>query len=120
VKDYGVIPPEARAALVGAGYDRLHEVARADPHALAAQVPGAGEADARTWLDAAQLALLRGIGTENAERLWGVGVRRVGELATVDPGHLHAALRDAGAEGPRFRPAIVRVWVRAARRHVSS
>lgn len=67
--------------------------------------------------DAAGLAVLRGIGTENAAALRDAGVRSVTELAAADPDSLYAQLvRLRGRNPGRLRPAQVRVWVRAAQR----
>lgn len=116
VAEYDVLPPKARAAFVNAGYDRLDEIARASPETLAARLPAARPAMAAAWQAAARLALLRGIGTENAERLWRAGVRSVADLAATDPAEIYARLTDPPTTGPPIREAQVRVWVRAARR----
>jgi predicted flap endonuclease-1-like 5' DNA nuclease len=65
------------------------------------------------------LVLLRGIGTENAERLAAVGVNDVEELARTDAGGLESWLR---AADPRYepRPARIRVWIRGAQREIAA
>jgi Domain of unknown function (DUF4332) len=70
------------------------------------------------WIEAARLATLRGIGTENARRLVTIGVADVATLARQDPDSLVTHLRVAapGAlPARRPTPAEARVWVRAAR-----
>jgi hypothetical protein len=109
---YDVLPPHARHALAGSA---LSELARADPSELAARVPGADAPTAKGWVAAAELATLRGIGTENAEALWSAGVRSVPDLARVEPGELYRRLR-SDSDSPRLREPQIRVWVRAARR----
>lgn len=119
VGEYDVLPAQVRASLEEAGYDRLSEMVRSAPGELASRVPGAEEAEAERWQEAARLALLRGIGTENAERMWRLGVRSEGDLAAADPEELYRRLSRAGRpskEKPGLRPAQVRAWVRAARR----
>jgi predicted flap endonuclease-1-like 5' DNA nuclease len=119
VAAYDLLPADARRGLVAAGFDRLQELWRTPAETLAARVPGAAAQDAAAWRAAARLALLRGIGTETAERLAEVGIRRVEELAAADPAELYERVRAAGGPDARLRPAVVREWVRAARRAVA-
>jgi hypothetical protein len=117
------LPGVPAEALQRAGHD-VFSLARARPRDVADQVAlfeGVEASDpepadtrrARTWVEAARLAALRGIGTENARRLMAVGVDSVHELARSDPNWLAGEIAATGEEVP---PARVRVWVRAARR----
>jgi len=74
--------------------------------------------DAMRWIEAARLSTLRGIGTDNARRLTGIGVRDVATLARQDPDSLSARLRTVMPGHPlprRPTPAEARVWIQAAR-----
>lgn len=95
--------------LRGAGYGDVFTLARADPQAVTEAI-GAQPAQVRRWIELARLATLRGIGTENAVRLWGAGVRSVRELAATDPGALARRLEKNGTPVP---PDRLRVWIRA-------
>jgi nucleotidyltransferase/DNA polymerase involved in DNA repair len=78
---------------------------------------GAGVEEAACWVQALRLVTLRGIGTANAGRLAGVGIRDIRTLAMQDPDSLAARLRtsrEVGATRARPTPAEVRVWVQAA------
>jgi hypothetical protein len=97
------------ASLERSGIDDPWELARADDLAGA---PGTDSGVARTWVDRARLATLRGIGAEGALRVEAAGIASVEELAGVEPDRLAARLAAAGAP---VEPARVRVWVRAAR-----
>ncbi len=115
VEDLWVASAEVRAQLARTPYGDLFILAEARPEELARET-GASIASAEGWVEAARLATLRGIGTENARLLWETGVGSVGELAAADPERLMARLREL-ASGPRTAtPAKVRVWIRAARR----
>jgi hypothetical protein len=72
------------------------------------------------WLRWAQLASLRGIGTENLSLLLRAGIEDVVQLGRADPHLLWRRLKEIGkTSGPwRVAPteAQVRIWVRAAKR----
>jgi hypothetical protein len=91
------------------------QVARLDPETLAAKT-GLALDSARVLYQSAQLATLRGIGTEHAARLRGIGISSVCRLAASDAEALWTELRRAYPRlGRRPTAAEVRVWVRAAR-----
>ena len=69
---------------------------------------------ARTWIEFARLATLRGIGTDNARALNRLGITSVEALATTDAATLARQLERL--EGRSVVEARVRVWIRAARR----
>lgn len=89
----------------------VFSLARARPEDVA-PASGISITDAERWVEAARLATLRGLGTENVARLHAAGVTTVAELAASDPEELAARLAAAGAPIP---PARLRVWVRTAR-----
>ena len=106
------LPEVPAARLRAAGHD-VFSLADAAPAELARRA-GATEERARSWVEVARLATLRGIGSRNAARLADVGVPSRAALAAADPAVLLASLRET--EGPRLNEARVRVWVRGARR----
>jgi hypothetical protein len=94
------------------GYD-VFRLGHATPSLVAADV-GADRRSAEQWVNAARLASLRGIGTENLRLLHQVDVRSVEQLATVEPDHLIARIEEATGED--WVDARIRVWVRGAKR----
>ncbi|HEY8484679.1 MAG TPA: DUF4332 domain-containing protein [Longimicrobiales bacterium] len=100
------------AALERAGYDAF-SLARASSPDIASVV-GVEPEEAQAWIEAARLAVLRGIGCENANRLKSLGIRSVTDLAAQEPHELADRLRTI--TGARVRDAQVRLWVRAAQR----
>jgi len=105
------LPGVPAATLTRDGYD-VFSLAMADPAAIAEryQVPGS---EAQAWVDAAQLAALRGIGSSNAALLRQAGVHNVRDLAAQDPDQLvHTLERITGED---LVDARVRVWIRGAR-----
>lgn len=110
-----VMDDEARASLAGTGFDDVFVLARARPAELA-RTAGVAAGTAETWINAARLATLRGIGTDNAELLWRAGIESVGDLANSDPSELSRRLRGMTDRPRAGTRAKVRVWVRAARR----
>jgi hypothetical protein len=102
-----------KLAADGVSAFQLAEVSASD----LARTAGGGVEEAARWGQALRLVTLRGIGTLNARRLAGVGVRDIATLAVQDPDSLAARLRAAPPKGTspfRPTPAEVRVWVRAA------
>ncbi|MGH7550723.1 MAG: DUF4332 domain-containing protein [Gemmatimonadota bacterium] len=89
----------------------IYRLARASPRPVA-DAGGATSETASRWIETARLAVLRGIGTENAERLRLAGVASVSDLAAADPAELSRRLE---REGDPVPPARVRVWVDAAK-----
>ncbi len=100
-------------------YDDVFALARVGP-AEVARVAGVDRAAAEQWVAAAQLGTLRGLGMDNARRLWESGVRSVAELASMDPEALSASLQDLMSRPRAASPSRVRVWVRAAREAAGS
>lgn len=119
--DLWLVEATARQRLERTPYDDVFQLAEATPAAVAAAA-GVNEESARQWVEAARLATLRGIGTENAHLLWRAGIRSVESLAAADAEELADHLDDltgrswAASPPP---PPRVRVWVRAARDAVS-
>jgi predicted flap endonuclease-1-like 5' DNA nuclease len=112
--DLWLVEASARRRLERTPYDGVFQLADATPGAVAAAV-GVSEDEARQWVEAARLAALRGIGTENAHLLWRAGVRSVERLAAVDAGELASRLEALATRPRAASPPRVRVWVRAAR-----
>lgn len=65
---------------------------------------------------AADLAMLRGIGVENAAALISAGIGDACGLARADPGAVSGAVRQARTDPRAGYPPRVRVWVRSAAR----
>lgn len=105
------IPGLPATMLRDAGYNAF-SLAGAQPESVGRAV-GAGPERAAEWIEAARLAVLRGIGTENARDLMALGIRSVEELAAADASALAARLE--ALKGDSVVSARVRVWVRAAR-----
>jgi hypothetical protein len=102
--------PGAPAVIAYGDWD-VQTLARASPME-AARGAGISVAAAERWVAGARLAMLRGIGSENARRLASVGAGSVDELAATDPEILARRLAARGEPVPASR---LRVWVRAAR-----
>ncbi|MGH7466682.1 MAG: DUF4332 domain-containing protein [Longimicrobiales bacterium] len=94
------------------GYD-VFRLANADPSLVAAEV-GAERASVVSWISAARLAALRGIGTEQLSILHQLDIRTVEQLANADAANLVQRLEQQ--TGVDWVDARVRVWVRGARR----
>jgi hypothetical protein len=109
--------PASVAFRLGAAGKSAFVLAR-EPASELARETDASMDEALRWIEAARLCTLRGIGTDNARRLMGIGVTDVATLARQDPDSLVARLRMAASGGtPPRRPTVAeaRVWVRAAR-----
>lgn len=85
----------------------------------------ASESDMADWIRLAKLAELKGMGTLHANRLNQAGIRNIKDLAKQNPETLHEKLL-AIEKDPLFRAypmpreAIIRVWVKEAKRHVKN
>jgi len=108
------------------------------PHALLATIGSAqgkkelaqkcaiSESEITQWVHLAQLSLVKGMGTRNAYVLTVIGVESFSDLAAQDPALLYdklvtlakEQLRPKGTAPPR--EAIVRLWVREARKKASN
>jgi hypothetical protein len=81
-----------------------------------------GESSARVLNGLAErcrLVLLRGIGTENAMRLYRAGVMTRADLAVQEPAALTAALAGSAEPGWSPKPRRVQIWIEAARAEVA-
>lgn len=107
------VAPDGAPVLAAAGHD-VFTLSRESPAAIARLAHG-DTARAAMWITRAQLATLRGIGSNNLEQLWTVGVRSIRDLADADAHELVRVLESA--HGVDLVDARVRVWVRGARRH---
>lgn len=112
---FWIAEPAAREQLAETPYADLFRLASADAEAVAeaAAVP---LAEAETWVAAARLVTLRGLGTENARLLWSADIRSVEELGAADPERIGQSIREHSQRPRSATPAKVRVWVRAAQR----
>jgi hypothetical protein len=93
-------------------YD-IFKLAKASPAQIAA-IMGTSTESARRWVETAQLATLRGLGSENLKLLHALGVRSLLRLAASDWRVLDAQLEQMTGED--IVDARVRVWIRGARR----
>lgn len=94
------------------GYDAFL-VARATP-ADVASAAGVDPQTASVWIEQAQIATLRGLGTDNLALLAQLGITSLESLAAQDSPRLIAQLEEL--TGRDFVDARVRVWIRGARR----
>jgi hypothetical protein len=106
------LPGVPAPILERAGYD-VFRLAHSTPVVVAADV-GSDRQRAAQWVTAAQLAALRGIGSERIQLLHNVGIYSVTQLAEVNPGEL--IQRIEAETGEDWLDARIRVWVRGARR----
>lgn len=95
-----------------AGYDAFSLAKASAPEV--AQVAGAEEHEAETWIEYARMATLRGMGTEYLHELQRIGITSLHALAAQDSRTLIAALESSMNED--LVDARVRVWIRGARR----
>ena len=112
---FWIAGPAAREQLAETPFADLFRLASADANVVAeaAAVP---LAQAETWVAAARLVTLHGLGTENAKSLWDAGIRSIEGLAAADPERIGRSLREHSQRPRSATPAKVRVWVRAAQR----
>ena len=110
-----VAGPAAIERLAAARYDDLFQLAESSPADLA-KTAGVTPALAQSWIDAAQLITLRGLGARNARLLWEIGITSVDELAGSDAEQIGAQIRAIAVRTRSATPPKVRVWVEAARR----
>lgn len=106
------IPGAPVGQLQRAGYD-VFKLASSTPELVAADVATDRER-ADQWVQAARLATLRGIGTENIDLLHQIGIRTVEQLAALPSPEL--IQRVEAATGEDWVDARLRVWARGARR----
>ena len=93
-------------------YD-IFKLAKASPDQIAA-IMGTSHESALRWVETAQLATLRGMGTDNVRRLHALGIHTLQRLAATDWRVLDAQLEQM--TGTEVVDARVRVWIRGARR----
>lgn len=118
--DLRSVHPREAAALAIDGLTHADDLARSattagDIEALSRQLDVPTER-VDEMVTEARVAALRGIGSDNARRLYAVGVGSVAELAASDPLDLYRRLVALDDGGRPVRPQRVRVWVLAARR----
>lgn len=99
-----------------AGYDAFSLAKASAPQV--AEVAGAEEHEAATWIEYARMATLRGMGTEYLHELQRIGITSLNALAAQDPRTLIAALE--ASMNQDLVDARVRVWIRGARRAVGA
>ncbi len=71
-----------------------------------------------TWIEKAQLAAAKGVGIENLQLLERSGVSSIATLADQDPEKLYEKMTRESSGETIPRPAIIRIWIREARREV--
>ena len=119
LEEIAALGPDAVLRLREAGItDPFLLVERADEIGLSAlaEEMGLPETDVDDAISMARLAVHAGMGTENARVLHGRGIRRIEDLPRVGAETIRRWLReDPEPRGlSRPRPAVVRLWVRAA------
>ncbi len=72
------------------------------------------------WVEKARLARLKGLGVENLRLLEGVGIDSISALSKENPESLYDKLEQAPRERVAPRKAIIKIWVREARKKVRS
>jgi hypothetical protein len=70
------------------------------------------------WVERAQLVQLKGLGIENLRLLERVGIHSVSALAKEDPEKLCDKIREAFEGSVSPGKAIIRIWVREAKKKV--
>ena len=106
------IPGAPVPQLERAGYD-VFKLARSSSELVAADIATDRER-ADGWIQAARLATLRGIGTQNLQLLHQIGVFTIEDLAALESPELIRRVEDASQED--WVDARLRVWIRGARR----
>ena len=72
------------------------------------------------WVEKAQLARLKGLGVGNLRLLERVGIDSISALAKDNPEHLYEKLEQIPKDRVLPRRAMIRIWVREARKKVRS
>ncbi len=72
------------------------------------------------WVEKARLVRLKGLGVENLRLLEIVGIDSISALAREDPESLYDKLQQVPRERVPPRKAMIRIWVREARKKVRS
>ena len=72
------------------------------------------------WVEKAQLARLKGLGVGNLRLLERVGIDSISALAKDNPEHLYEKLEQIPQDRVLPRRAMIRIWVREARKKVRS
>jgi hypothetical protein len=70
------------------------------------------------WVEKARLVQLKGLGVENLRSLEKVGIESTFALAREDPENLYDKIEQAPQERVPSRKAMIRIWVREARKKV--
>jgi hypothetical protein len=105
--------------LQGAGMKRVQDLPQKGVPGLVHH--GISPPEAEELIRMAEMITLKGMGVENYRLLREAGVKDISELAHQDPGHLYQRLRTMARPRRAHQvpdPAIVRLWVREARKKV--
>ena len=119
VRDLPGMQIELQERLQEAGMERARDLIRTGAAGLVRI--GAPQAEAEQLIREAEIITLKGIGVENYRLLRAAGVKAIPELARQDPELLTQRLRALSGTPsvhPSPHPAIVRLWVREARKKV--
>lgn len=126
LRDLELVPPDMTGRLGTAGVKTPQELlARANSiqgRQELARLLNVPDTDIAKWMKTAALSQLKGMGTVNANLLNRAGIEDIQALAKEDPATLHAelaALTDSKTP-PLPREAIVRGWVREAKKRVGN
>ena len=119
VRDLPGMQIELQERLEEAGIERAQDMLRKGVSGLVSI--GISRQEAKELIQEAEIITLKGIGMENYRLLRAAGVKAIPELARQDPELLTQRLRALSGTlsvHPTPHPAIVRLWVREARKKV--
>jgi hypothetical protein len=119
VRDLPVVQTEWKERLQGTGLERVQDLIRKEVPALVSI--GIPRPEAEELVREAEMITLKGMGVENYRLLREAGVKDISELARQDSELLSQRLRVISRPPRAHRipdPAIVRLWVREARKKV--
>lgn len=119
VRDLPGVQVELKGRLQEAGIERIQDLLRKGIPGLVSI--GISLPEAEGLIQAAEMITLKGMGAENYRLLREAGVQNISELARQDPEFLNQRLRTISPPYRTYQipdPAIVRLWVREARKKV--
>ena len=119
VRDLPGVQVVLRGRLQEAGMERVQDLLRKGVSGLVSI--GISPSEAEELIQAAEMITLKGMGVENYRLLRETGVQDIPELARQDPELLNQRLRTISPPNRAHQipdPAIVRLWVREARKRI--
>jgi hypothetical protein len=119
IKDLPAVQAKWKVRLQKAGIEKVHDLIRWKVAGLVAL--GIPDQEAKELLRKADMITLKGMGIDNYRLLREAGVRDLTELAQQDPAELYCRLEERARLMPAHQrppfPALVRLWVDAARKN---